>query len=262
MRRKLRNLRIDTEFSFYKGVARFVNMIFFNPLLILVSESLIQLFTSTAIFFNMPELLGSFLKNFNKPTYYLSLGFSIYAIVLFGLYLGLAIAPLILTQTVFANEMFKDRVGRIYAEIDITKKSKAFMTLLYVLRRFSIVYLALFCGTLKGVQLQILIMMNLFCLLYTGLIKPYASNPLNRRELGTEAFILFLSECLVVFTDFCPQEDNKYKIGWLFIGIFMLYILLSFGTMVLKMVNTLYLYAFRFYLQKTKKMTTVEEVRP
>jgi hypothetical protein len=115
------------------------------------------------------------------------------------LYPLLASLPLWFKTKTLKEEKIIDRIGSTYELIQIDNLARAFYPLLFVLRRISLIYV-IFMEI--GIQLQYTILSNLLVMIYVGTVRPFVSNEINKRELINEAFIVFMTSLLPVFTDF------------------------------------------------------------
>lgn len=69
-----------------------------------------------------------------------------------------------------------------------------------------------------GVQIVLLIASNVAMLLYTFLANPLATSTDRGMNLGNELFTMALCYQLMWFTDWIPDVEFKYSLGWVYIG--------------------------------------------
>ena len=51
-------------------------------------------------------------------------------------------------------------------------------------------------------------------LMYTGYVKPFQKPLHNRLEISNETLILFNSYFMIIFSNFVPDVEVRYKMGW------------------------------------------------
>lgn len=61
--------------------------------------------------------------------------------------------------------------------------------------------------------------LNLAACIYMGQVKPWIPRIYNRVEMFNEVCIMFATFILVSFTDFGPDIENKFTMGWQIIGV-------------------------------------------
>ena len=81
------------------------------------------------------------------------------------------------------------------------------------------VFTALSLGWTPSSQLQIVMFLNLFVLIFLGNYSPFTTRLQNRQQLFNEVTTSFATIMMMCFTDVVPDESTKYKYGWVFIGI-------------------------------------------
>ena len=98
-------------------------------------------------------------------------------------------------------------------------------------------------------------MQNVLIFIYIGIVEPFNKRGHNRNELVNEFMIVMITDVLFIFTDFCPDLELKYNVGWAYIFVMVMCICFN-GYFILKGIyNSLYL-LFK-YLNGEKKVTVV-----
>lgn len=59
---------------------------------------------------------------------------------------------------------------------------------------------------------------------------------------------------MVIFTDFCGIPEAQYSNGWIFVGILLLFIVVSIGFILVPSFKTLFLYCVKYYKLAYRKM--------
>jgi len=59
-----------------------------------------------------------------------------------------------------------------------------------------------------------LMYLSIAVMIAIGLSEPLETKKLNRIEMFNEAFVMFAIYHLVIFTDFVPDIETKYLMGW------------------------------------------------
>jgi hypothetical protein len=57
----------------------------------------------------------------------------------------------------------------------------------------------------------------LLIFIYIGISEPFQRASQNKRELVNEFLVVMITDTLFLFTEFCPDLDLKYKMGWVYI---------------------------------------------
>ena len=139
----------------------------------------------------------------------------------------------------------------------------------FLFRRILIVYLALFFTKLLGMQILIQLYVNLLVFVYIGTVRPFKTFRKNKEELLNEAMIYMLTIIVTIFSDFCPVAEARYNIGWGYILINIVNILLKFGGVFQRIVRYIKLRIIRFknkykifQRKKEKNPKNIKEKQP
>mgnify|MGYP001059611305 CR=1 FL=1 len=96
-------------------------------------------------------------------------------------------------------------------------------------------------------------LLNLCNLVYIGISEPFTTKQKVRTEYFNEACLGLFTYFLFLYTDFIPDEDVKYNLGWVQITIFGVNLLGNSYPIIKDIVNDTYLLAKKkFNLIKSK----------
>jgi hypothetical protein len=99
-------------------------------------------------------------------------------------------------------------------------------------------------------------------LLYIVDVRPLNSPFLNRMELFNEITLLCCSYFLFAFTDFVAEASTRYAMGWGFIGLIGMNVLVNIGALFYSMyLNIRALLRPLIYNWRLKKLQQAEEAR-
>lgn len=98
---------------------------------------------------------------------------------------------------------------------------------MFVVRRLIFVAIAIFVNETLFFQLFLLITIQLCNLGYQGAFKPGPEQFINRLDCFNEFMILICSETMIFFTDFIPSLDLQLDLGWLWISLVVLTVLVN-----------------------------------
>ena len=122
--------------------------------------------------------------------------------------------------SVLRDPQIQDRVGFLYEGLDLRFMQKRSFVIVYILRR---VLMAAMFGLLQaysGIALQLCLQINLFMLIYIGESRPYLAAFQNAKELANEVFVLTCTQAMILFSDYCSDDEFQYFYGGrLYIGL-------------------------------------------
>ena len=111
-------------------------------------------------------------------------------------------------------------MGSLYEELKVDHGSSLAHPIIYQARRFIWVLVSISLQDHACIQIQVLLFMNFMTLAYTIYTLPYKKTNSNRLEIFNESCILLTNYHLYLFTDFTPDSDLQYRVGWSVLGIF------------------------------------------
>ena len=139
--------------------------------------------------------------------------------------------------SILAEEKFKNKLGAGMEGTNLKKKvsprSILFYPLIFFGRRIIFVLSAVFLGDFLFVQLLIQAFVSSLVLVYLVYYRPLESPFANRMEIMNECTVLLLLYCLVCFSDFVPSEETRYLIGYVYMAVNLINILIHLSLLLL-----------------------------
>ena len=107
-------------------------------------------------------------------------------------------------------------------------------------------------------------LLNMFTLIYHGMVEPFASNHARRMDFFNEFGVIMITYFMFMYNDNLPDEDLKFMIGWAQVVVFALVILYNSFFVIAKMAKDSYLLCvkkYRIFRHKfcPRKVVVVEE---
>ena len=113
----------------------------------------------------------------------------------------------------FLRKKFTRKWGGFYEGVRTRYKVYSFFYFIFMMRRVLFVTVAFTTDTIIY-QILFLNFLNLSILMYNGYYAPLVSRLANRIELFNEVCIHLASLHLIFFTDWLPDSDTQYMMGW------------------------------------------------
>jgi uncharacterized integral membrane protein len=108
----------------------------------------------------------------------------------------------------------------------------------FIIRRILVALVIVCFRELNGIQVQLIMFINLFTLITSHKAHIYRKKRANRQERTNESFISLCTILLVLFTDYCDSVEFQYYIGgWSFIALFSLCISYNIGLLIMDLIN-------------------------
>jgi hypothetical protein len=117
------------------------------------------------------------------------------------------------------EEDFKGRFESLYLNVDTTIDKSILMISLFVFRRLVYSVNIVFLAGSTIAQLYLQFFCSLFMVIFFVTVKPLNQPFLNRMEIFNELCLLGCSYFLFTFTDFVPDTQTRYLLGWAFVGL-------------------------------------------
>jgi hypothetical protein len=149
-----------------------------------------------------------------------------------SLYLVSSIAVLCVPIQKLRSDSSKEIYGALYSQLSLAKKSNLGYLLAFGIR------IALLCATIvfmqpwQGMQLLGLMYFNLFHMIIVAYIKPFINRSTYRLELLNDSCIYLSCIVLSTFSDYFDAFEEQYMIGWFYIALVSLCILINLYNMV------------------------------
>ena len=176
--------------------------IFFNQIIVLSQEAYIELYINSLLNIQTPdfstngELLGISLSYFT-------------AVMIHGFLPVLMLFTITRKQNQLTNTPYSEYFGDLYEGTKIDTKLKLAYSLIFVLRRFIFCTIGMFLlnPNLGGMQIVLLMLLNVLSIAYIGCSSAQKRFELNMIEFVNEIFVQAATIHLVFFTDFVLDLD-------------------------------------------------------
>ena len=107
----------------------------------------------------------------------------------------------------------------------------------FLIRRLIFALIIVFLVEMPFFQIQGLLYMQMFYIIYLGLSRPLASNEDNNADMVNESLLMLQVYHIIWFTDFVNEPNFKYAAGWSSVCVTLLQILMNLFRMGYKSVK-------------------------
>lgn len=128
--------------------------------------------------------------------------------------------------------------------------------MIFFIRRIFLVVVTVLVEYVPSLELLTLFYMNLLIFVFVGNQDIFKDKKFHMSVIFNETCIFHLTILMSLFTDFCPDPLNQYRLGWIFIVEFLVFLSYNLWLM---LKPTLYflarkikLYALRYYNRRIK----------
>jgi hypothetical protein len=122
------------------------------------------------------------------------------------------------------------KYGALYLHLDTKKPSAYMFTTLFLLRRFIQAWSTILFGDkLLVINIYFNTLSSLYLIYFYVGYFPFQDLSSNRLELFNEMFNLYSNYSLIVFTDFVPDVELRYKMGFKFVAMVIVVFLVNVG---------------------------------
>jgi len=104
--------------------------------------------------------------------------------------------------------------GFLFTGINNDTKGQRMFFFLFILRRFALIMTAFELVHHPAMQVIILLLINMFFLIFTAQTKPHKTRHDRRMDTVSEAFMMLICYHLLLFSHFGPNIDDQYTLGW------------------------------------------------
>jgi hypothetical protein len=192
-----------------------------------------------------------------EPTDYSVLYNNVFTIILTTVLLGmpLFIVGFYMCHTKdLEDKEFRERYGDIYDGLVLSKKpNKRFTALFYpfwfVMRRLIFSLIMILLDTYFWYQILIVMVCSIINICYLCKFKPFEDRKILKLEIMNEVTNIILLYHLMMFTDWVPEAETRYAIGWSFIFVISANILVHFSLLVYDTAKKV-----RYKIQEYRKM--------
>ena len=118
-----------------------------------------------------------------------------------------------------AKDDFKKPFGTLYMGLKENRPSAYMLNSLFCARRLILAFTTIYFNTFLTTNIYITFFGSLAMIKFYFDYTPYESPLLNRFEKVNEIFTLFISYYLFIFTEFVPDVEVRYKMGFYYINL-------------------------------------------
>ena len=129
----------------------------------------------------------------------------------------------------------REEYGYIYEDLATKSKLQASFHVVYILRRALFVVILFYLEKHSSLQLCFHMILTMFYIMYFAHIEPYEVRVANDWEIFNEVCIMQVTYCLAMTTSPYLTPEDKYLVGWVYIFIVCLNILVNFSKIIKKM---------------------------
>jgi hypothetical protein len=216
--------------------------LFYTQLYFVLSESVFHIIIQAIIRAHRPEgVQDSYTEIFSNTV-------SVICLLLFAFLVFISSKITRVSVQILNQPHFMKKHGFLYSKLRYKSGIVRAFSLQFILRRVLMALIFIFLQHLNGIQIQLLMMINVFITITVNRVEFYQKKTDNIREVINETFISFLTIILVLFTDFCDKIEFQFYIGgWSFISIFSSCILFNLGILVSNLINNFELIIIKNY---------------
>ena len=221
---------------------------FFNLIGMMVFESVFQLSMAGLIYLESPGELLSLQKEyqtsslvFSQITGFLCIFFSLFV-------MPLTVITLLCTKSnVLKSFEIKKRFGFLYESLRSNEMMSMLYNCVFVFRRIIISISSLYMADLSSLQLMLLVITNMLTMVYIGNYLPFKLHEQNREELRFEFLVGNITLLMFTFTDFCPDPEQKYRVGWAYNSLIIIGVVYKMSKMVFLVLYQIKLRLIKFF---------------
>lgn len=86
-----------------------------------------------------------------------------------------------------------------------------------------------------------------FIMVFVGVFRPFKLRSVNNQSLVNEFVVLTLTTIMVIFTEFCGVPETQYRVGWIYIGTVLVFIVISIVLILSPTFKSLYLCSVKYF---------------
>ena len=159
------------------------------------------------------------------------------------------------------TRQFQSRFGSLFEDIKTKSKWTMVYYLLFILRRITYCCIAFGLYDFPCLQVQCLMWMNLFFLIYQGSIKPFIQRTKNHIEMINETAITIVTAHDLFFTELMATRSGRQLMGWSMIAVMLINAVVNISIVLwigLKQSSMICKWAYRKLKWKLKRMLDPE----
>ena len=147
---------------------------------------------------------------------------------------------------------YKQRWGALYAPNKIENRWQRAFRLQFIVRRFLILAIGFLLYEAQLYQILVMTVINMFALLYVGLVEPFKNWRTNKQEIINEGLVVLMTVHLFTFTEFNDNVETQYIMGWSFCGFVTYYLFYNARPVIMEMLKKFKLLVVKNYRKMCK----------
>ena len=146
-------------------------------------------------------------------------------------------------------QSYESRFGALYSGMKTNSRTQLFYYLFYIGRRFAYMAIPLLMDREEDAIFQVLgiMFLNLASIIYLGQVRVFKTPVYNYFEAINEWFVAACTYHIVLFTEFVPSYEVQYSLGFSFIGMALIFVLVNFGLLITEMYHGARLISLKYY---------------
>ena len=129
----------------------------------------------------------------------------------------------------------------------------------FLTRRFLLFVVIFFNRAHVGIQIVLVLYINLAIFLFQGMTRPFNQRSFNSLELLNETLITYAFYCFTAFTDFVSEIETQTLMGYFILLIILILILFNMSIICYIVVRNLNLILIKYYRILEKKLDNCDE---
>jgi len=117
------------------------------------------------------------------------------------------------------NQEVRDKYKTLFEDYRRRSLPSLLYNVVFFLRRYFMVIILIYLPLHKNLQIFAQLLSTLFVMCYIGYVEPYKEKARNTFEWFNELTVLVASYALLTFTPWVDDNDTRYLVGWVMIGV-------------------------------------------
>ena len=165
----------------------------------------------------------------------MSLWFSYYTLMVTCIFIPVAWSKIMLAEllTIQNSRKFNRKWSALYEGIKTKSKVTIAFYFIYYLRRLFFCILVITNTEITMLKVQVVMLSNLFIMIYQANFKPFIIRKQNRIELFNECCIIVITFHMLCFSDWVPHSEIQQKVGISMISLSVFKTVINFGNIIL-----------------------------
>ena len=131
---------------------------------------------------------------------------------------------------------FNQKYGSLTNGLNFNEKEPMLYHVAFTFRRLVLAILIVVIPHYSWLQTQLIIFICSLEIIFIGSIRPFLLPFVNNLELVNEVCVLGNTYFLIIYSDFVPEPEIRYGIGWVNISLLVLMILINLSVIIIKQI--------------------------